>query len=81
MTRGQLEVLVGLAQKREIAQMKFQAKLHGGKIDEKKFDTEQEGTPGDPDSYAHLSMEERKELTQKQLGRHKEWAKDKTRMV
>jgi hypothetical protein len=63
--------------------MKFQARLQGAKIDDKDLEgtNQKEGTPGDPDSYAHLSEEELKKLTQKQLGKHKKWAKEKTRMV
>ena len=61
--------------------MEFEAWLHGGKIDENELEKEQEGIPGDPESYAHLSKEEREKLTQKQLGNHKNWAKEKTRMV
>ncbi len=76
-------VLCELAQKRELVRMKFQANLHGVKIKDGdlKGSGQEEGTPGDPNSYAHLSMEERKKLTQKQLGNHKNWAEEKTRMV
>jgi len=30
---------------------------------------------GDPKEYEHMSPEEREELTQKMLGKHKIWAK------
>jgi len=78
-----LIVLCELAQKRELVRMKFQANLHGAKIKDGDLagSNQETGTPGDPNSYAHLSKEERKRLTQKQLSNHKKWAEEKTRMV
>lgn len=61
-----------------VDRLKLEAGFHGIKID----DEPKGGTPskppgkcisGDPDSYSHLSMEERKRMTERMMGKHKFW--------
>ena len=54
----------------------MEAGFHGIKIDAPKTQSAQSGAKcvsGDPDSYNHLSDEERKTLTKKMMEKHKFW--------
>ena len=53
----------------------FQAALRGIKLKDPKAPQKDEVVPmfGDPDSYDELSDEEREELTQDMMGKHKTW--------
>ena len=64
--------------------LKFEAQIHGAKIEEKPFpiseaapkapETSKDGFMfGDPDAYKEISQEERERLTQQMMGRHKRW--------
>ena len=66
------------SEKRLVDRLKMEAAFHGIKIDvPKKTSPVNSGhgkcVSGDPDSYNHLSDEERKELTRKMMERHKFW--------
>ena len=70
--------------KREALDLRFLAAIHGINLDDTQSDSSREteknvekAVPlfGDPDSYNHLSQEEREELTQKMMGKHKVWAR------
>jgi len=72
-------VMYEYSEKRLIDRLKFEAGFHGIKLkDDAPNDTpaprQSGGVSGDPDSYNHLSDEERKELTRKMMGNHKIWA-------
>ena len=65
------------SEKRLVDRLKMEAGFHGIKLD---VPTQATSTvtsgkcvSGDPDSYNHLSDEERKELTKKMMGKHKFW--------
>jgi len=81
-TLSQLTVLFKHAQKREADRLKFQAALHGAKVDaapETKPDLAKEKKPfmfGDPDDYAKMPMDVRKKLTEKMMGAHKRWGQN-----
>lgn len=76
MTRGQIDVLFRHAMEREYERMKFFAAIQGAEIkDDKKSKPEPQKIPnmpkkyqncvmGVPESYAHLTKEEKKELTE-----------------
>jgi hypothetical protein len=72
------------SEKRLIERLKFDAGVHGIKLKDDPPAAQQGGTPsspaqkgkcipGDPDSYNHLSMEERQRLTEEMMGKHKAW--------
>jgi len=71
------------SEKRIVEQFKLTASLHGYSIEGNVAETPKrssEGAPvikggvsGDPDSFSHLSMEERQRLTEEMMGRHKAW--------
>ena len=56
--------------------MRFMAAIHGIDIDKAKKEKKEADSFlfRDPKEYEHLSEEERKELTEKMLGKHKGWA-------
>jgi len=61
-----------------VDRLKMEGAFHGVKFDDEPTKTAKPkqvsgGTPGDPDSYNHLSMEERQRLTEEMMGRHKAW--------
>lgn len=71
------------SEKRLSDRLRFEAAIHGAKLDEpapgpkdKAPRTDKKCQSGDPDSYSHLSMEEREELTRKMMNKHKIWAKE-----
>jgi len=82
-------ILYEHTQKREAATMRFNAMLHGLKIDDD--DDEEEGAIltdqprtmkkqsgfqfGDPEEYAKMTPEDRKKETERMMGLHKQWAK------
>jgi len=75
------------SEKRLVDTLIFQAKLHGidvktpptqAKKDGNKGSSEGKCISGDPDSYSHLSMEEREDLTRRMMNGHKIWAQEKT---
>jgi len=65
------------SEKRLVDRLKMEAGFHGIKLDVPTQTTSTatpgKGVSGDPDSYNHLSDEERKELTKKMMGKHKFW--------
>mgnify|MGYP006432143569 CR=1 FL=1 len=65
-------VLYEHSEKRLVDRLKMEAGFHGVKIETPK-PTVGKCISGDPDSYNHLSDEERKELTKKMMGKHKFW--------
>jgi len=75
-------VLFEHTEKRMVDRLKLEAGFHGIKLDddapqsqgEPKRASKAKGVPGDPDSYSHLSMEERQRLTEQMMGNHKAWA-------
>lgn len=81
-------VLYEHSEKRMVERLKFDAGVHGVKLkDEAPAPSSSHGQtatkretakgkciPGDPDSYSHLSMEERQRLTEQMMGKHKAWA-------
>jgi len=72
-------VLFEDSQKRLSDKMRFEARIHGIDVKEGSSEPQKEKAkcvPGDPDSYSHLSMEERDELTRKMMGKHKVWAQE-----
>jgi len=68
------------SEKRMVERLRFDAGVHGIKLDGDD-DTPQArvapkvkgGVSGDPDSYSHLSKEERQRLTEEMMGGHKAW--------
>jgi hypothetical protein len=86
-----LLVLFEHSEKRYLEKIKLDAALHGVKLkDEAPAPRTDRGSaaeparrppvagkciPGDPDSYNHLSAEERQRLTEEMMGRHKVWVK------
>jgi len=60
--------------------LRFQAAIHGAKLKESGRPSSKDnlGRPvpmfGDPKDYESVSQEEREEMTQKMLGKHKVWA-------
>lgn len=69
-------------QKSKEHELKFQAGIHGVELKDSnnhadRVDNLERPVPffGDPDEYKHLSVEEREQLTQKMMGKHKTWAK------
>uniref|UniRef100_A0A6M3KPU3 Uncharacterized protein n=1 Tax=viral metagenome TaxID=1070528 RepID=A0A6M3KPU3_9ZZZZ len=75
------------SEKRLIERLKFDAGVHGIKLKDDPAQPRARDTgskavvttkgkciPGDPDSYSHLSMEERRRLTDDMMGRHKAWS-------
>ncbi len=76
-TFGQLFVLFEHAQKREADRYKIQAMMHGAETKDASPATATEAKPfmfGDPDDYKNLPPEEQKDLTNKMMGMHKQWA-------
>ena len=64
------------SEKRLVDRLRMEAGFHGIKIDAPKTQSARAGAKcvsGDPDSYNHLSDEERKKLTKKMMGMHKFW--------
>jgi uncharacterized protein (DUF2461 family) len=69
-------VLYEHSEKRLVDRLKMEAGFHGVKIETPSEPLDQtigRCISGDPDSYNHLSDEERKELTKKMMGKHKFW--------
>ena len=78
------------SEKRLVERLRFDAGVHGIKLDDTEEDSpsqprstpsvKQKGKciPGDPDSYSHLSEEERQRLTESMMGNHKAWAENET---
>ena len=67
------------SEKRLVDRLKLEAGFHGIKLDDDSKPStagpkSEHGVPGDPDSYAHLSMEERQELTDRMMGKHRAWS-------
>jgi len=65
-----------------VDRLKLEAGFHGIKIeDEPRGSASKQPpgkcVPGDPDSYSHLSMEERKRMTERMMGKHKFWDSEK----
>jgi len=75
-------VLFEHSEKRLSDRLRFEAGVHGAQLEETagpKEKTPKPGKkcqPGDSDSYSHLSMEEREELTRKMMNGHKLWAQE-----
>jgi len=79
-------ILYEHTQKREAATMRFNAMIHGLKIDDDETEdailtdqprkTKQSGFQfGDPEEYAKMTPEAQKRETEKMMGLHKQWAK------
>ena len=71
------------SEKRLVDRLKLEAGFHGIKIDtpsQPLVQTIGKCISGDPDSYSHLSMEERKRITQRMMGNHKFWDSNKKPM-
>jgi len=73
-------VLFEHTEKRMVDRLKLEAGFHGIKLDDDAPKSQgatsapkAKGVPGDPDSYSHLSMEERQRLTEQMMGNHKAW--------
>jgi hypothetical protein len=77
-------------QKKQVLDMEFSAAIHGIDIKNDKNKGEDKGTSkddssswgssglfGDPESYKHLSPDEREELTQKMMSKMQIWAANK----
>ena len=67
------------SEKRLVDRLKLEAGFHGIKLDgDSKRSTAspeaEHGVPGDPDSYSHLTEQERQELTDRMMGKHRAWA-------
>jgi hypothetical protein len=83
LTAGQINVLYGNYIKQINSEFKFQAALQGIDLDKtgkstsrvtpKQSSTNALPLFGSPEDYAHLSEEERQEMTQKMMGKHKSW--------
>lgn len=65
---------------REYQRFKIQAALHGAKLDEEKLPTNSElkSKPssfafGEPESYEHMTEEQKQKLTDKMMGAHQVW--------
>ena len=73
-------VLYEHSEKRQVDRLKLEAGFHGIKLKDSEPDvpkpTRSGGVSGDPDSYSHLTMEERNELTRKMMGKHKMWVEN-----
>ena len=71
------------SEKRMVERLRFDAGVHGIKLDGDEQAPQQAGVAprvkggvsGDPDSYSHLSKEERQRLTEEMMGGHKAWDK------
>ena len=66
------------SEKRMVEKLRFDAGVHGIKLDGDDDTPAQAprvkgGVSGDPDSYSHLSKEERQRLTEEMMGGHKAW--------
>ena len=75
--------LFNLGMKRRVADFKMNARMQGCTFKDDDTVDSPNQTPsvdakvpmfGDPAAYEHLSEEERKEMTQKMLSKHKLWA-------
>lgn len=72
--------LLYYASKRKVADLEFQASLHGHKLDKDKIDLPKDKKEpdkfvfGSEDSYKNMSDEERKKLTEEMKSRHQIWA-------
>ncbi len=80
-TFGQLFVLFEHAQKREAERYRLQAMMHGAEAKDAPQSVAQSEIKvskpfmfGDPDEYKNMSAEEQKDLTEKMMGMHKQWA-------
>ena len=74
------------SEKRLIERLRLDAGVHGIQLKDEGPAPAQQGVapkgpaqkgkciPGDPDSYKHLSMEERQRMTDEMMGRHKAWS-------
>ena len=78
LTRGQLKVLFSEYERKENEKRKFEILLHGGKIDDDETTTVQANNLknksfvfGAPEDYAHMTKEEKEELTRKMMKAHK----------
>jgi len=76
LTLGQIEALYEYHVERTLEEMRFQANIHGAKIEGDKGSSKEEDksqTPifKDPSAYENMTMEQRKELTEKMLTSHK----------
>jgi len=76
-------VLYDHSEKRLVEKFKLDAALHGVKFNENKSQSKkveppktQKGVSGDPDSYSHLSMEERDRITKTMMEKHKFWVEN-----
>ena len=78
-------VLFEHSEKRLSDRLRFEAQIHGLEMKEDQTQGTSGGSetgtgrkcvPGDPDSYSHLSMEERERLTQQMMNKHKLWAQE-----
>jgi len=85
---SQVQALYKHAVERKEQEYNFYAKLHGFDLDkataQKTTETSRaseqpanQSLPifGDPESYKHMSKEERDDLTKKMMGQHKGWAR------
>ena len=73
------------SEKRLGDRLKFEAQIHGAKIEERAFapvSGEKPAKPkgsfvfGDPEAYKDMSKERREELTKQMMNRHKIWAQE-----
>lgn len=74
-------VLFDHSEKRLGDHLRFEAQIHEMQLDEpapkdKAAGADKKCQLGDPDSYSHLSMEKREELTRKMMNEHKVWAQE-----
>lgn len=84
LTKEQFQFLYDAYQSKLSREYEFQAALHGvsfkGGSKSKKKDVQSDNPNiplfGDPEQYATLSAEERENLTQKMLNKHKAWAEN-----
>ena len=86
LTQGQIEILYEGYQKRKLADLKIQASLKGINLDEKlenntpKTKTEIKKETfvfGDPEDYKNLTDEEKHNLTEEMMVRHRKWANER----
>ena len=80
LTYGQIVGLYEYKLKEDEEDIRFQAAIHGAKLKEfgqtSPKNNLNKAVPmfGDPKDYESLSQEEREEMTQKMMGKHKIWA-------
>jgi len=61
-------------QKEEIDRYKIKAAMLGAKFEEEEKKKEDDFVFKDPKEYEGLSVKERKDLTERMMGKHKQWA-------